>query len=1133
MTWRLAGRVRLLADRLPRLSRMTRQVLKFAYWTLTLRLFDRLSLRRQARQGIAMLSSTPLFDRDWYLTRYEDLLPPGTDPVTHYYWTGAAQGLDPHPLFDTSWYADATPERGRINPLVHYLARRGRGTADPHPLFDTGFYLGQAAARDCDPAITPLEHFLDAGSGAAQPNPLLDQRLYAEEYLGGVQAAGGALLHYVTEGEAAGLWPHPLFDPQWYADAHPDSHEAGPLAHYLRFGGREAQLACSVHMQRLAEPVTLPVALDFEVHDAPRVSIIVPVYGHAYETWRCLATLKLTTVGVSYEVILADDRPGRPVSVLLTGSGIKTIVNSENKGFLSNCNSAARIAVGDQLLFLNSDTTLIGDWLRPLSTVMDADARVGVVGCKLLNADGSVQEAGGIIYGNGWGDSFGKADDAGRGCYNYVRDVDVVTGACFLVRRDLFDRIGGFDSRYSPAFYEEFDLATTARNMGYRVVYQPLSEVYHHGSASYGTEQRDRQTSRNHAVFCRKWATLLAVQPASDTPSFLARERPSPRGVILVIDDKVPEIDKHAGAVTLFQYLGLLRELGMRVIYAPHDGDPMAPYTRMLEQRGIEVLHRPDTLHGWLRRYGAHLDVIWTARPDVTTPILPWLKAHSGARILYYTHDLHYLRELRRYQLEGSAWALQESHRLKPLELSIFAQVDWVMTPSAEEAEEIRAEVPLANVAVIPPYLYGEGSGGALTDDLAARTDILFIGGFDHTPNVDAAIWLVEAIMPLIWAQRPQTTAWIVGNAPPDEVRALAGPRVQVTGFVRELEPYLARARVSLSPLRYGAGVKGKIVTSLQAGIPVVTTPCGNEGIRLVDGTEALIGETAHELAEASLRILDDAGLSERLSRAGVEVVRQRFSKDMARQSLLRLLGSRLCGVCGARPRQTPRRQPGEWREQVHCLACGALNRSAALAEVLMLPYRRLGVNVLGDARVLLEGLRIHEFGHTGALRTVFGVLPGFTASDHVEGLAPGAAWRDGICNEDIQNLSFEDASIDLLVSQDVKEHVADPWRGFAEIHRVLRPGGRHVFTIPFNSALPVSRVRAVIEAGALRHIEPPQYHGDPRRAEGALVFTDFGADFAGRLREIGLDLRVHAIDDPEAPGCPILVFEAIRPPAT
>ena len=1131
--WRVGRRIRLVAQNFPRAASLARQVLKVAYWTATLRLFSRLGQRQGARRTMALLAQSPLLDQDWYLRRYADLLPPDVDPVAHYYWSGARQGLDPHPLFSSSWYLAALTGAPDVNPLFHYITHRGRGTPDPHPLFDTLHYLeqrGDAAVRH----MTPLEDFLQASPGNTyRPNPVFDPVLYVEEHrdaLAGVPTgAPNALMHYVLDGEAAGLWPHPLFDPRWYAQAHPDSRALGSLGHYLRSSSRSEGVPCSEPMARLGRPVTLPLELAFTERDDPRVSIIVPVYGHLHETWRCLATIMLMTERIAYEVIVADDRPGRPVAPMLRASGITAIINDENQGFLANCNSAAKRARGRDLLFLNNDTTVGTNWLAPMVAVMDDDARVGVVGCKLLNQDGSVQEAGGIIYSTGWGDPVGHGDVATRGCYNHVRDVDVVTGACFMVRRSLFNRFEGFDGRYAPAFYEEFDLATSIRNAGYRIVYQPASEVRHHGSASYGIETRDRQTFKNHAVFCRKWATLLAHQPAPDDPSFLSRERSSPRGVILVIDDKVPEYDKHAGAVTLFQYLCLFRELGLRVIYAPHDGEPLQPYTHALQQRGIEVLHRPDTLHGWIRKHGRYVDVIWTARPDVTEPIMPWLKQHTGARILYYTHDLHYLREQRRYQLEGSVWALQESERLKPIELGIFRDVDRVLTPSRDEAEVILREVPDANVAVIPAYLYGDDTIAGVPDDLADRCDMIFVGGFDHTPNVDAALWLARDIMPLVWKELPETTLWIIGNVPPCSVRALGSELIHVTGFVPDLDPYLKRARVSLNPLRYGAGVKGKIVTSLQAGIPVITTSCGNEGIQLRDGQDALIGESAAELADAAVRLLRDPALCERLIRSGTEVVRTRFSRELARRRMRELLGHTLCPVCGVRPRQTPRRASVDWREEVHCLACGTLNRSAGVAEVIVAPWRHHGVNVLGEAHVYLADQRIHEFGHTGVIGRVLEGMSCFSCSDYFDDLGKGEVSPDGIMHEDVQDLSFDSGTIDLFLSQDVMEHVADPWEGFREAHRCLKPNGRYVFTVPvaFNRAR--SLTRAVMEGGKLRHLEPPDHHGDPRRAEGALVFTEFGADLVDRLTDIGFQVRIHEIYMPEGKDQPLYVFEASK----
>ncbi|MBF0858519.1 glycosyltransferase [Gluconobacter sp. LMG 31484] len=1033
--WRVGRRVRAIASRHPTFAKHMRRAAKLAYWTLTMRLWSRVQVRQGAKRGIGLLRDSALFDADWYRTRYAHLLQPDTDLVAHYYWTGAAQGLDPHPLFSSSWYMSALPVEATVNPLVHYITHNGRGTPDPHPLFDTAFYSRQAgkiAERQ-----TPLEHFLASDpQGGLKPNAVFDPVAYQEEYAAALKDGVNPLAHYASDGEQANFWPHPLFDPAWYAARNPGSVEFGALAHYLREARCAKGVPCSLHMERFADPqLALPFTLTFPEEKNPEVSIIIPVYGHYYDTWRCLASVMLMTRKTAYEVIIADDRPARPIARKLGLHGAKLIINKENLGFLANSNTAARQASGREILFLNNDTTVCKNWLAPLMSVMNSDTRVGVVGCKLLNGNGTVQEAGGIIYGTGWGDPFGKNDRPDRGCYNYVRDVDVVTGACFLVRRRLFEEMAGFDSRYAPAFYEEFDLATSIRDAGYRVVYQPASEVFHHGSASYGTEVRDRQTLKNHATFCRKWQTLLATQPAPDMASFLSRERPSSRGIILVIDDKVPEYDKHAGAVTLFQYLRLMRELGLRVIYAPQDGKPLEPYTSALQQMGVEVLCAPDRLDYWLCTYGLHVDFIWTARPDVTFPILPLLRKHTGATILYYTHDLHYLREMRRYELEGSIWALQESQRLKPLELKIFDVVDHVLTPSGEEKQDILEEVPYANVTVVPPYLFGDTDLVDAPADFGNRKDLIFVGGFDHTPNVDAALWLGQEIMPLVWKTHPDSTLWIVGNVPPDSVKALAGERIKVTGFVPELEPYFEHARVSVNPLRYGAGVKGKIVTSLQAGIPVVTTSCGNEGIQLVDGEEALIADTSTGIADAVNRLLDDESLCHTLIRSGANVVRTRFSASRARQILQNVLGDGVCSVCGSRPRQEKQARD-DWRKGIYCLNCGADNRVGAVAQAMITPWRRQRVNTVHEALFYLQDLHIHELDNSEALSSELSRLRGYS---HADGMG---------------EKSLRPGSLDLLLAAD------DSRLAPSRAHELLKTGGRYILTVMDDPTMEAGELR-------------------------------------------------------------------------
>ena len=334
-------------------------------------------------------------------------------------------------------------------------------------------------------------------------------------------------------------------------------------------------------------------------------------------------------------------------------------MNARNLGFLRSCTQARTLARGWHIVVLNNDTLVGPNWLEPLVRPVRRDPLVGMVGCKLLNVDGTIQEAGGIMFRSGWG--YRKFRSRRRSAQLSIQlltqDVDVLTGAAFLIRRELFESVGGFDDRYAPAFYEEFDLAFEVRRAGFSVVYQPLSEVTHFGSASYGAQVRDRQSIRNHAKFRLKWQAELQRQPADDEDLFLARQRLGATGIILMIDDKVPEYDRHAGALTIFQYLKLLKSLNFRIIYCPIDLKARQPYTEVLQDLGVEVLYAPTNLAEWLTAHGRHLTAVWTARPDVSVGLVGLIRATTRATILYYTHDLHYLREMRRYEPEGDLGA--------------------------------------------------------------------------------------------------------------------------------------------------------------------------------------------------------------------------------------------------------------------------------------------------------------------------------------------------------------------------------------------------------------------------------------------------------------------------------------------
>jgi glycosyltransferase involved in cell wall biosynthesis len=415
---------------------------------------------------------------------------------------------------------------------------------------------------------------------------------------------------------------------------------------------------------------------------------------------------------------------------------------------------------------------------------------------------------------------------------------------------------------------------------------------------------------------------------------------------------------------------------------------------------GVEVLYGPVDLPAWIAAHGPLLDWVWSARPDVTEPLLDAVERFAGGRLIYYTHDLHFLREQRRHELDSDPQSLTESRRLRRIERDIFRRARRVVTPSADEVKVIRGLVPDADARVVPPYPVPAAPVQFVgAEAFAARDTVLFVGGYAHLPNVDGALWLAQEIMPLIWRdapwEMPRPRLVLAGSKPPAEVLALAGERIDVPGWVPDLGPLYDRARLSINPLRYGAGVKGKIIASLQAGVPVVTTAVGNEGIALRDGVEAVIGDTPEALAAGALALLGDPALCARLASAGATVLRRRFSEDATRRELMATLGQAICPVCGHRTVADPSLGP--------CEACGAEEVERSLAEAAIRPWRGLRVGSLRDAGMVLTGLRVR--------------LPA--------GPLASAVGREG-----------EDRDLDLLVTE--QRDGGAP----------MRPGGRWVFAV-------------------------------------------------------------------------------------
>ncbi|WP_213351562.1 glycosyltransferase [Ancylobacter oerskovii] len=646
---------------------------------------------------------------------------------------------------------------------------------------------------------------------------------------------------------------------------------------------------------RLLDGVTLPVHVPGSAD--PIVSIIIPTYGQVDYTINCVAALAACPPTGAFEVIVMDDAyPGPEAARLETAfEGVRLVRNESNRGFLHTCNAAAGMARGRYLFFLNNDTQLQPGAIDALVDLLDADPAVGMTGSKLIYPDGTLQEAGGLIWRDGTGWNLGRGSDPRRPEYNYRREADYISGAAIMVRAELFARLGGFDKAYEPAYCEDSDLAFRIREAGFSVVYEPRSEVVHFEGKSHGTDVGTGVKAyqlANSKRLHQRWKEVL-MRDGFDGPQDLlrARDRARHRRVILVIDHYVPEPDRDAGSRTIMRILESLRADDWVVKFWPQNRRYSPTYTPPLQDMGIEVLDSrwPGSFQDWIAENGHALDHVLTSRPSVAPEFLDDVIRNSDAHLSYYGHDLHFLRMRRQAESTGDAGLLNDAEAMEELEKSLWHRVDTVLYPSNIETSLVRQAVPGTNAHTIVPYCF---------DAFEARTEpvrnhtLLFVGGFAHAPNIDAAEFLVRDVMPLVWLKNPDARLLLVGSHPTDAVKALAGDRVEVTGWVSDeaLWQHYRAARAAVIPLRFGAGIKSKVVEALSLGVPLVTTPIGTEGL---PGLEDIVNvrEDAGALAASLVRLLEDDALWMEISAGETAYAERHFSRRALAHSLLGALG--------------------------------------------------------------------------------------------------------------------------------------------------------------------------------------------------------------------------------------------------
>jgi GT2 family glycosyltransferase len=619
---------------------------------------------------------------------------------------------------------------------------------------------------------------------------------------------------------------------------------------------------------------------------APKVSVILVLRNRAESTLHCLASLR---DAVDVEVVIHDnastDRTGELLDRL---DGVAIHRSPEGLHFVRGANAAAARARGRYLLFLNDDTRVAPGAIAAAAARLDAESDLGAVVGPIVLPNGTLQEAGSIIWRDGSTLGYGRGRDPGEPEFQFRRDVDYGSGAFLMTRRALFDALGGFDPVFAPAYYEDADYAMRLRAHGYRVGYEPQARIMHLEFGGTPRAEVQALVRRNRVTFqARHRATLDAAHHPLGARPLHARARPSQR--LLLIDDRVPNLALGSGYPRARRLVQTLADAGWVVTLYPLavPAVTFAEAYRALPAT-VEIVAGAGgaALPDFLRERLAFFHAAIVSRPHnaaVFARACAIVPAFRSTPLLYDAEALFAARDLLQADLHGDRVGRVVAERAIATEVALARDADLVLAVGEHEAERFRA-ADCRDVRLLAHAVTADpgGEGG--------RAGLLFIGALDDdaSPNVDSVVWFVREVMPRLDARFGD--AWtldLIGSATASRLRPLASARVRFLGRLDDVDSYYARARIFIAPTRYAAGIPLKVLEAAAKGVPVVATSLLARQLAWLPGSELLVADDAEAFAAACEQLLRDDALWRRLRAAALAAVQRDADPARFRDALL------------------------------------------------------------------------------------------------------------------------------------------------------------------------------------------------------------------------------------------------------
>ena len=613
--------------------------------------------------------------------------------------------------------------------------------------------------------------------------------------------------------------------------------------------------------------------------DLPVTSIIIPVYNNFAYILPCLHSIFGIGSRAPFEVIVVDDCSDEDYSALKREyPRVRLIRNERNSGFLLTVNRGVREASGEYVLILNNDTEVLPGWLDELATALYHHPEAGMIGSQLIHMrTGTLQESGNLICKNGEMLPLGRGAEPDNPEYSFFREVDFVSAASIILRKRVFEEMGGFDPGYAPAYFEDPDLGLRLQKAGYRNYVMPLSRVMHMEMASYGDALSSR-CERNRRFFFDRWKDHLAEHALYDSPQDFAAGRKFPRERLLYIDAEVPMADRGSGGMDAVFFMDYFIKRGFDVVFHGEYTPGIVPkYTEILLRMGVECVYLPHRrIWEYLESCGRTFSWLFISRIYQAQCFDRLLKKHCPqAHYIFDTVDLHFVREQLEADLRGESCLRKQAARTKAFELAVARSADATIVISTDEKKLLEEGYGLSNVWHIP-----QARAVAGRKEGVKRKGAVFIGSA-HPPNMDGLRYFHDEILPLLPRDFKLT---IIGEALRDVMSRLPEyrdllrcPQFCFAGFVPDLGDVLDTARLTVAPLRYGAGTKGKVASSMSYGVPCVSSGFGVEGTGMIHGKNILLADTPGEFAEAIRALCTDDALWKKISDGGLAFLKEEY----------------------------------------------------------------------------------------------------------------------------------------------------------------------------------------------------------------------------------------------------------------